>query len=88
QLYHQLRCVVCNGQSLADSNAPLAEQMRKFIKEQIKQGKSNAEIIDYLIQRYGESIYMQPPFNKHTLLLWIGPFLAIILGIRVIFKLR
>lgn len=72
-LTQQIRCVVCQNQSLADSNAPLANDLREKIYRMVKDNKSNTEIKDYLVKRYGEFILLQPKLNLHTLLLWTFP---------------
>jgi cytochrome c-type biogenesis protein CcmH len=80
----EIRCVVCQNQSIAESNAPLANDLRKKIHEQIQAGKTNQEIKDYLVARYGEFILFSPPLNKRTLLLWLLPALLLILGLLAI----
>lgn len=79
QLARQLRCLVCQNQSLLDSNAPLAADLRQQIATQIKAGYSNKQIIEYLRKRYGDYINYNPPFNKITFLLWSSPVLILIL---------
>jgi cytochrome c-type biogenesis protein CcmH len=74
----EIRCVVCQNQSLADSNAPLANDLRKKIYEMMLNKKNNEEIKDYLVKRYGEFILLNPRVNKLTLLLWSFPFLGLI----------
>lgn len=73
-LEEKLRCLVCQNQTLADSNAELAGDLRRQVAEQVKAGRSDAEIIDYLVQRYGDFVLYDPPFKMITLLLWVGPF--------------
>jgi len=73
-LEEKLRCLVCQNQTLADSNAELAEDLRRQVREQIAQGRSDAQIIDYLVQRYGDFVLYDPPFKASTALLWTGPF--------------
>jgi cytochrome c-type biogenesis protein CcmH len=70
----KLRCLVCQNQSLADSNAELAQDLRRQLREQVAAGRSDAEITDYLVQRYGDFVLYEPPFKASTALLWIGPF--------------
>ena len=82
-----LRCLVCQNQSLADSNAPLAEDLRREIREQMHQGKNDRQVIDFLVERYGDFVLYKPPFKAATLVLWIGPFLLLLLGIAVLMKL-
>ncbi len=76
----QLRCVVCQNQTLLDSDAPLAKQLRQQIYDQIIKGESNEAILNYLTSRYGDFILYQPPVNKNTWLLWFGPILLLMLA--------
>ncbi|MBI1988408.1 MAG: DsbE family thiol:disulfide interchange protein [Betaproteobacteria bacterium] len=88
-LAEQLRCLVCQNQSIADSNAELAVDLRRQINEQIAQGRSDGEIVDFMVQRYGEFVLYRPPFNAVTLLLWLGPALLLAAGLAVlIFNVR
>lgn len=80
-LYHQFHCMVCAGQSLAESDAKLAVNMRAQIKRMLAEGKSDAEIRDYFVARYGEGILMQPPVSGSTLPLWLAPGLVALLGL-------
>ncbi|HYX30125.1 MAG TPA: cytochrome c-type biogenesis protein [Pyrinomonadaceae bacterium] len=84
-LTEQLRCLVCQNETLADSRADLAEDLRKQIREQIKAGKSDQEIIAYLTDRYGDFVLYKPPVKKTTYLLWFGPFLFLFVGTGVLF---
>ncbi len=86
-LIAQLRCVICQNRSIAESDAPLAEDMRTLVASQIKSGQSDAQIKDYLVQRYGEFVLYKPRFNATTWLLWTGPPALLLLGIFVIFLL-
>jgi len=79
KLEEKLRCLVCQNQTLADSNAELAEDLRREVREQVAKGRSDAEIIEYLVQRYGDFVLYEPPFKATTALLWIGPF-ALLIG--------
>src|SRR5674476_1158723 len=72
-LSQELRCLVCQNQTLADSAAPLAEDLRQEIREKIAQGMSDKEITDYLVARYGNFVRYRPPVESQTLLLWVGP---------------
>ena len=76
----ELRCLVCQNQTLADSNAPLAEDLRREVREMIAKGMSDREIIDFLVQRYGDFVLYRPPWKASTILLWLGPFLLLIAG--------
>ncbi|HEX6136301.1 MAG TPA: cytochrome c-type biogenesis protein [Casimicrobiaceae bacterium] len=73
----QLRCLVCQNQTLAESNAPLAEDLRKEVRELAVGGKSNDEIKQYLVARYGDFVLYRPPVKPTTYLLWFGPFLLL-----------
>lgn len=75
-----LRCVVCQNQSIYDSNAPLAEDMRRLVRKRVEAGDSDDETREYLRARYGDYVLMSPPLQLNTLLLWVGPFLLILLG--------
>ena len=77
QLEEKLRCLVCQNQTLADSNADLAGDFRREVREQVKAGRSDTEIVDYLVQRYGDFILYDPPFKATTALLWVGPFVLL-----------
>lgn len=81
----ELRCLVCQGQSLADSHADFAIDMRKQIQEMMEAGKSNREVVDFLVERYGDYIRYRPPLNATTVLLWFGPALLLIIGIAVLY---
>jgi cytochrome c-type biogenesis protein CcmH len=76
----ELRCLVCQNQTLADSNAPLAEDLRREVREMIAKDMSDREIIDFLVQRYGDFVLYRPPWKASTTLLWLGPFLLLIVG--------
>lgn len=73
----ELRCLVCQNQTLADSSAPLAEDLRREIRELIAKGMSDKEITDYLVARYGDFVRYRPPLKSQTVLLWIGPTLLL-----------
>ena len=78
-LFEELRCLVCQNQTLADSNASLAEDLRREVRELAQQGKTDAEIKQYLVARYGDFVLYKPPVKPTTWLLWFGPF-AFLLG--------
>jgi cytochrome c-type biogenesis protein CcmH len=85
----ELRCLVCQNQTLADSHAPLAEDLRREVREMIAKGMSDREIIDFLVQRYGDFVLYRPPWKASTTLLWLGPFLLLIAGATgLVFALR
>jgi len=79
-LANELRCLVCQNQTLADSHAPLAVDLREQIREQLKGGASERDVIDYMVARYGDFVRYRPPFNAVTALLWTGPFLFVGVG--------
>ena len=83
----QLRCVMCQNQSLADSNALIALQLRREVLDLMRQGKSDDEIKTYLVQRYGEFVLYKPRFEAGTLLLWLGPVLVLLAGAGVVVTL-
>ena len=77
----ELRCLVCQNQSIAESNADLAVDLRRQIREQLKEGRSERDVLDFMVQRYGDFVLYRPPLKASTLLLWGGPFLLLVLGI-------
>ncbi|WP_212111942.1 cytochrome c-type biogenesis protein [Bartonella queenslandensis] len=80
-----LRCPVCHNRSIDDSDASLARDLRLLIREKLKMGYSNQQVIDFLVERYGEFILLKPPLNKTTLFLWFSPLIIIIMGASIIF---
>lgn len=76
----ELRCLVCQNQSIDDSDAPLARDLRLLVRERLKAGDSDAAVRVFLVQRYGEFVLLKPPFKLETLLLWLGPFAILILA--------
>lgn len=80
-MIHELRCLVCQNETIADSSAPLALDLREQVKKQIGEGKSDAEVIRYLTDRYGDFVLYRPPFKTSTALLWLGPFLLLLGGL-------
>lgn len=86
KLSQELRCLVCQNETLADSRADLAEDLRREIREQIRAGKSDKEIIAFLTQRYGEFILYRPPVQPTTYLLWFGPFILLLAGLAILFR--
>ncbi len=83
-LTEELRCLVCQNQNIAASNAELAQDLRDQAYKMIQEGKSNEEIVAYMVDRYGDFVLYRPPFESSTLLLWIGPFIILIGGIGFI----
>ena len=85
----ELRCLVCQNQTLADSNAPLAEDLRREVREMIAKNMSDKEIIDFLVSRYGDFVLYRPPLKATTTLLWVGPFVLLAGGgIALVVALR
>ena len=80
ELSRELRCMVCQNQSIDDSDAPLARDLRLLVRERIATGESDSQVIDFLVARYGEFVLLKPRFSPHTLLLWLLPPLALIGG--------
>ncbi|MBI3758942.1 MAG: cytochrome c-type biogenesis protein CcmH, partial [Deltaproteobacteria bacterium] len=79
-LQQELRCLVCQGQSLDESNAPLAADLRRLIRSHIAAGESNEDIKRYLVARYGDFILMKPPLQRDTIALWFAPALVFLIG--------
>jgi len=86
KLSKELRCLVCQNETLADSRADLAEDLRGQIREQMKAGRSDKEIISYLTERYGKFILYNPPVDPTTYLLWFGPFVLLLGGLLLLFR--
>jgi len=82
-LAEELRCLVCQNQTIADSTAPLALDLRNQIRQQVAAGRSDDQIRDYMVQRYGDFVLYKPPLKATTVLLWIGPFLLLAAGVVV-----
>jgi cytochrome c-type biogenesis protein CcmH len=80
----ELRCLVCQNESLAGSRADLAQDLRREIREQISQGKSDKEILDFMVGRYGDFVRYRPPLKGTTFLLWFGPFLLLVAGVAAL----
>ena len=80
-----IRCMICQNQSIDESNAPLAKDLRILIRNKIKAGNNDKEIYKFLTDRYGDFILLKPPFNLNTLGLWFLPFIFLILGIYIVF---
>lgn len=88
-LAENLRCLVCQNESLASSHADLAEDLRREVREQMQKGLSDQEIIDYLVSRYGDFVLYDPPMKKSTLILWFGPFVLLLAGAgMLVYQLR
>ncbi len=91
-IYKELRCTVCQNQSIADSNADIASDLRRLVREEIGKGKSDRDIVDYIHSRYGDFVLMKPPFMAHTWALWLAPVIVLLGGglmcLRVIRRAR
>ena len=79
-LFLQLRCVVCQNQSIGDSDADVAKDLREIVREQMLAGRTDGEILDFLVARYGEFILLKPVFAWHTAILWVAPVLLLVIG--------
>jgi cytochrome c-type biogenesis protein CcmH len=86
ELAAELRCLVCQNQSIADSNADLAVDLRRQVREQLGSGKSEREVLDFMVQRYGDFVLYRPPLKASTVLLWGGPFLLLGLGMVLLVR--
>ena len=86
KLIGELRCLVCQNQNLADSNAELAVDLRRKTYEMVKQDKTEREIASFMVDRYGEFVLYRPPLNSSTLLLWIGPFIILVIGVGLLIR--
>jgi len=85
-LAHELRCLVCQNQTIADSNAPLAVDLRNEIRSQLAAGKSERDVIDFMVARYGDFVLYRPPFKAATLALWLGPFVLLAIGALIFWR--
>jgi len=84
-LSRELRCMVCQNQSIDDSDAPLARDLRILVRERLKAGDSDGQVIDFLVARYGEFVLLKPRFEWHTAILWLAPPLVLVLGAVALF---
>lgn len=82
----ELRCLVCQNTTLSDSNAPLAEDLRNEIRTLMREGKTDEEVTAYLVARYGDFVRYKPPVQANTALLWFGPFVILLIGVVLLFK--
>ena len=87
-LSRELRCMVCQNQSIDDSDAPLARDLRLLVRERLKAGDSDTQIRDFLVARYGDFVLLKPRFTGQTALLWLLPFLVLAVGAAALFALR
>lgn len=86
RLSNELRCLVCQNQTIADSNAELAQDLRREVYGMVIEGKVDAEIIDFLVSRYGDFVLYRPPLKSTTLLLWAGPFVLAVIALLVLLR--
>lgn len=84
-LSEELRCLVCQNQSLADSDAELAVDLRNQIRDKLGQGMSEKQVVDYMVERYGDFVRYRPPFKAATFVLWFGPLLLLIVAVAALF---
>ncbi len=84
KLINELRCLVCQNQTIADSNADLAKDLRRQVYEMLQQGKSQQQIIDFMTRRYGDFVLYNPPLKAKTMILWLGPAVFIVIGLMVL----
>jgi cytochrome c-type biogenesis protein CcmH len=84
-LSKELRCMVCQNQSIDDSDAPLARDLRVLVRERLQAGDSDHQVIDFLVSRYGEFVLLKPRFSPHTALLWLGPAAILLIGAFALF---
>ena len=82
----ELRCVVCQNQSIDDSDAPLAKDLRMLVRANLIEGKTDQEVIDYVVSRYGDFVLLKPPVKGATIPLWLGPILFFIIGMFAIVR--
>ena len=80
----ELRCLVCQNQTIADSHAALAVDLKNQVREMVKQGKSRDDVVDYMVERYGDFVRYRPPVKPTTYLLWVGPFLLLAGGLIIL----
>ena len=85
RIAEELRCLVCQNQSLADSNAELAVDLKNKVREQLQQGASEKEVLNFMTERYGDFVLYRPPLKATTLLLWFGPGLLLVAGLIALF---
>src|SRR6266567_7787310 len=84
EISHELRCMVCQNQSIDDSEAPLARDLRLLVRERLKAGDSDTQVVDYMVARYGEFVLLRPRMSWHTAILWAAPLAILIIGLFAI----
>jgi len=86
KLINELRCMVCQNQNLADSNAEVAQDLRKKTHQLVEEDQSEQQIIDYMVARYGEFVLYRPPFKSSTIFLWVGPFVILLIAVYLMLR--
>jgi len=84
ELIEELRCVVCQNQSVADSNAELAQDVRDIVRNKIREGQTDEEITNFMVERYGDFVLYNPPLKPKTYVLWLGPLVLVLIGLIVL----
>ncbi len=85
-LMKQLRCLVCQNESIVDSNAGLAKDLRMIVRERITAGDSDQQVLDYMTSRYGDWVLLKPPFEGGTILLWLSPLILLLIGFYIVYR--
>ncbi len=86
EIMKQLRCLVCQNQSIVDSDAPLAKDLREIVRERITAGDTDEEVLFFMTKRYGDWVLLKPPFDRTTIILWLSPLLLLLIGFFVIYR--
>lgn len=86
QLMKQLRCLVCQNESIVDSNAGLARDLRMIVRERITEGDTDKQVLDYMTSRYGDWVLLKPPFEGGTIVLWFSPLILLLIGFYVVYR--
>ncbi|MEW5727743.1 MAG: cytochrome c-type biogenesis protein [Pseudomonadota bacterium] len=86
ELGKDLRCLVCQNESIEDSNADLARDLRVIVRERISAGDSDDQVMKFVVDRYGDYVLLKPPFKASTLVLWVGPFVLFVVGLAVVWR--
>ena len=87
RLTSEIRCPKCQNQSIADSNAPISDDLRREVYRLIQEGRDDGVIVDFMLARYGEFVLYKPPLNVNTLFLWFGPFLLLLIGLSALIRM-
>lgn len=85
-LFNEIRCVVCSGESIRDSKADIAKSLRELVRDRIKKGDDDQQVLGYIAERYGDVILMRPPFGSDTYMLWLAPVIFLFIGAGLILK--